>query len=400
VASVSFQRSDDGITWTNLGNATRVAATSAWTLNATVATPVQPGNSFYLRARAVVATGGGTSSGLTEAVREINAFNQLAAEVLAVSSPSDGGSTPATPTTPPAAPNAGTIRQLNTVAALTEAITAAQLATTPGTATLARLSNLSTRAQISAASPLLTGFAITGTGDRTVLLRAVGPGLTTFGVNGVLAAPRLQLFDATGALVLENTGWSASAAVTQAGAVSGAFPLTAGSADSAFVVTLPPGAYSIQVSDSATSNTGIALAEIYDVAGGSTSRLVNVSSRGSVSATETALISGFVIAGTTSENLLVRGVGPGLTAFGVTGALADPQVGLYDSTGRLLAANDNWSGGNLSTTATGVGAFALASGSKDAALVMSLAPGAYTAQVSGTAAASAGGVLLEIYEVK
>eukprot|EP01035_Chromulina_nebulosa_P051197 gene51197-biopygen36117 len=95
------------------------------------------------------------------------------------------------------------------------------------------------------------------------------------------------------------------------------------------------------------------------------------------------IISGFVIAGGATENLLVRGVGPGLASFGVTGALADPQVGLYDSAGRLVTANDNWSGATLATTATGVGAFALTTGSKDAALTTTLAPGAYTAQVSG-----------------
>jgi hypothetical protein len=279
---------------------------------------------------------------------------------------------------------------------VTQLVAAAQLATTPGSANAARLSNLSTRARIATDSPLLTGFSISGTGDRTVLLRAVGPGLTGFGVSGVLTAPSLQLFDAAGVLLFTNTGWAGSTAVTQAGAVSGAFPLGSGSADSAAVVTLAPGSYSIQVTG---TTDGVALAEIYDVAGGSTSRLVNVSSRGSVTTAETALISGFVIAGGSTENLLVRGVGPGLASFGVTGALADPQVGLYDSTGRLVTANDNWTGATLATTATGVGAFALSTGSKDAALTTTLAPGAYTAQVSGTTA-GAGAVLLEIYEVK
>jgi hypothetical protein len=148
----------------------------------------------------------------------------------------------------------------------------------------------------------------------------------------------------------------------------------------------------------------VALAEVYDVAGGSASRLANVSSRSNLSVTDGTLISGFVIAGTTNENLLVRGIGPALTQFGVTGALPDPQVGIYDGAGRIVAANDNWSAnagttGALTSSATSVGAFALTSGSKDAAVILSLAPGAYTAQVNA-ASGTPGGALLEIYELK
>ncbi len=397
-ASVAFDRSSDGVTWTSLGNGTRATGSTAWTITTTA----QPASgNFYIRARAVVVSGGGTLSGLTETTRELNAANVLLSDAFVVGGGASLLPPPAVPggqvpVIPPSVGGSTTARVVTDAASVNQLVAAALLATTPGSASAARLSNLSTRARLSADSPLLTGFAIAGTGDRTVLLRAVGPGLATFGVTGVLTAPRLALYDANGVLLFENAGWAGSSAVTQAGAVAGAFPLAVGSADSATVVTLAPGAYSIQV----TGNTdGVALAEIYDVAGGSASRLVNVSSRGSVTTTETALISGFVIAGGASENVLVRGVGPGLAAFGVTGVLADPQVGLYDSTGRLVAANNDWSGTSLATTSTGVGAFALSAGSKDAALTTTLAPGAYTAQVTGTTVA-AGAVLLEIYEVK
>ena len=395
LSSVTFARSDDAVTWTTLGTATRVGTSSTWQI--TVA--AQPASSnFYVRARAIVASGGGTSSGLTESVGELNAANLLGAEFL----PLGNAPVPPPATTPGIPPTGGapaSFRILADTGALNQAIAAALLATSPGSASLARLSNLSTRARVTADNPLLTGFAITGTGDRTVLVRAVGPGLTGFGVTGALEAPLLRLYDATGNVLVENTGWAGAPALTQAAAISGAFPLATGHADSAVLVSLAPGHYSIQVLDSRSTNGGVALAEIYDVAGGSASRLANASSRSSLTAADGVLISGFVITGTTNGSLLVRGVGPALTQFGVTGALADPIVSLYDGTGRMVANNDNWSATSLVSSASSVGAFALVAGSKDAALTVTLTPGAYTAQVSG-ATGTTGGALLEIYELK
>jgi uncharacterized delta-60 repeat protein len=395
LSSVTFARSDDAITWTTLGTATRVGTSSTWQI--TVA--AQPASTnFYVRARAIVASGGGTSSGLTESVGELNAANLLGAEFL----PLGNAPVPPPATTPGIPPTGGapaSFRILANTGALDQAVAAALLATTPGSASLARLSNLSTRARVTADNPLLTGFAITGTGDRTVLVRAVGPGLTDFGVTGALEAPLLRLYDATGNVLVENTGWASAPALTQAAAISGAFPLATGHADSAVLVSLAPGNYSIQVLDSRSTNGGVALAEIYDVAGGSASRLANASSRSSLTAADGVLISGFVITGTTNGSLLVRGVGPALTQFGVTGALADPIVSLYDGTGRMVANNDNWTATSLVSSASSVGAFALVAGSKDAALTVTLTPGAYTAQVSG-ATGTTGGALLEIYELK
>lgn len=395
LSSVTFARSDDAVTWTTLGTATRVGTSSTWQI--TVA--AQPASTnFYVRARAIVASGGGTSSGLTESVGELNAANLLAAEFL----PLGNAPVPPPATTPGIPPTGGapaSFRILADTGALNQAIAAALVATTPGSASLARLSNLSTRARVTADNPLLTGFAITGTGDRTVLVRAVGPGLTDFGVTGALEAPLLRLYDATGNVLVENTGWAGAPALTQAAAISGAFPLATGHADSAVLVSLAPGNYSIQVLDSRSTNGGVALAEIYDVAGGSASRLANASSRSSLTAADGVLISGFVITGTTNGSLLVRGVGPALTQFGVTGALADPIVSLYDGTGRMVANNDNWTATSLVSSASSVGAFALVAGSKDAALTLTLTPGAYTAQVSG-ATGTTGGALLEIYELK
>src|ERR1017187_8728737 len=204
-----------------------------------------------------------------------------------------------------------------------------------GTATEARLVNLSTRARVTADSPLITGFAINGTDPRTVLVRAAGPGLAAFGVPGVVAAPHLRLHDASGAVILENSGWGDSTALGKVFLATGAFPFAQGSADAAAVVTLAPGSYSVEVLDDA-GRGGVALAEIYDAQGTAAgSHLVNVSTYDTVSAGGGELISGFVLAGNAPRQFLVRGVGPALAKFGVKNTLSDPVLAVFNPTGSL-----------------------------------------------------------------
>jgi hypothetical protein len=268
-----------------------------------------------------------------------------------------------------------------------------------------RLVNLSSRVRVgpSAGRTLITGFVIGGTADKRVLLRATGPALTGFGVQGALSNPRLQLFDGTGKLILENDDWSGAETSSTAAQV-GAFALVAGSKDAAIVTTLKPGAYTMQVIDG--GETGIALAEIYDASDSSATesqRLINISTRGEAGAGENVLIGGFIVTGNAPKTVLVRGVGPGLAAFGVGGTLADPRLRVYGATG-LIAENDNWSTVAADATATAAaatqtGAFTLASGSKDAAIILTLNPGAYTAQVGAADGTSVGVALVEIYEL-
>ena len=276
-----------------------------------------------------------------------------------------------------------------------------------------RLINLSSRARIAAdgSGVLITGFVIGGTDPKRVLLRAVGPTLGTFGVQGALVDPKLQLFDSRGKLVTAIDDWSGSEVAAAASAV-GAFPLVVGSKDAAVVITLQPGAYTMQVADG--GGTGVALAEIYDASTTAPTgyqRLINISSRGIVGAGENALIGGFVVTGNTPKRVLVRGAGPALAAFGVTGVLADPTLKLYDSAGKVVAQNDNWetptpvqatqsaaTAADVVAANAAAGAFGFAAGSKDAALIITLAPGAYSAQVTG-ANNTAGSALVEIYEL-
>jgi len=307
--------------------------------------------------------------------------------------------TPATPVSP----GSGTVT-------LTPATPVAP-SLTAGPASQARLINLSTRARVTASTPLITGFAISGSAPRTVLVRGVGPSLLTFGVNDALALPRLRVFDAQNNIVADNAGWAANAdnvsAVTAAAVRTGAFPFANNAGkDSAVVLTLAPGSYTVHVSSS-DDRGGVALAEVYDASDGSTdSRLVNISTRAFVAPNGGEVISGFVLAGTAPRQFLVRGIGPGLTRFGVGDAMVNPAVSIWNAAGVRLAFNDDWNGGGTAVTvattasqgATGtvtndprglgaaaqsVGAFTLDAPSRDAALLVTLAPGAYTAQVAG-----------------
>ncbi len=267
-----------------------------------------------------------------------------------------------------------------------------------GTTGTARLVNIATRAVVGGvAGTPIPGFVLSGASNRAMLVRAVGPTLGGFGVAGVLADPRFTLLSGSTA-VAANDNWLAADAAAMSNA--GAFALTAGSKDAAVVVTLSPGAYTAPVT-AADGGTGVALLEVYDASSATTAAVLNASTRAYVGTGEGVLIPGFVVGGTGTLRLLIRAVGPGLAAFGVAGTLADPAITLYRGS-TALATNDNWSAAtnaaDIAATASAVGAFALTSGSRDAAILTTLTPGAYTAVVSGVGATT-GTALVELYVV-
>ena len=271
------------------------------------------------------------------------------------------------------------------------------------TTNIGRLINIATRALVgTGGNILIPGFVIGGSGTETLLIRADGPSLTAFGVPGALAAPSLILTSqATGATLATNTGWGTNSNPAQIASVAaqvGAFALASGSADCAVIVTLQPGAYTVQVSG-VGNTTGVALAEVYEVSYTGTARLVNIATRAVVGTGGNILIPGFVIGGSTSETLLIRASGPALAAFGVPGTLPDPNLTLYSGS-TVLGSNDGW-GGNaqIVSTASLVGAFAWGNpSSNDSAILVTLPPGPYTAQVAG-ASGDTGVGLIEVYEV-
>jgi hypothetical protein len=265
-----------------------------------------------------------------------------------------------------------------------------------------RLINLSILTSLASTSDNFTFGVVVGgagtSGGKALLVRAVGPSLAALGVGGVLQDPKLEFF--TGETkVGENDNWGGSAAIATAMAQVGAFPYDAPTSRDA-AISLPSLASGPNSAKISGTGAGTVLAELYDATPSNaftatTPRLVNVSVLKNIGAGVTA---GFVIGGSSPRTVLVRAIGPTLGGFGVGGVVADPQLALFQGSTQI-AANDNWGGGAaLSAAFSQVGAFGLASGSRDAAILVPLQPGNYTVQVSGVGGTT-GTALIEVYEV-
>ena len=271
--------------------------------------------------------------------------------------------------------------------------------------------NFSARALSGSGSDtLVVGFVVLGDA-KNLLIRGIGPDLASFGVTDFLAAPILTLFDASGGVLATDSGWGVNssgqndaALISSTAASVGAFPLPSGSLDSALLVTVNNGAHTTGL---LTTNgaAGVGLIEIYDTGGNPNASLVNVSARMNVTAGSGVLIAGLVIGGSESKTVLIRGIGPTLSEFGVSGVLADPQITVFSGSTQI-ASNANWNNGTgassaaqLVSTSAEVGAFPLASGSRDAALIVTLQPGPYTVQVTSVSGAT-GVALIEVYDTQ
>ncbi|GAB5560362.1 MAG: hypothetical protein SynsKO_20090 [Synoicihabitans sp.] len=261
-----------------------------------------------------------------------------------------------------------------------------------------RLSNLSTRSWSGAGEGQLIPGIVTR-GEVQILARAVGPGLEGFGVAQVLENPRVSVLREVGE-PLQNDDWQddgEGGALAELAETVGAFPLQPSSKDSAiqFGVT---GSATLSVG----GGEGNALIEVYQIpAEASSGALLNLSTRVSLRGPADALVLGLVLAGETPRTVLLRAVGPGLSAYGVNSPLADPAVEVF-SNEIVMGGNDNWSSDDESATqlrvaADLVGAFPLETGSSDAALQLTLPPGVYTATIKGNAEGAGGTVLAEIY---
>jgi hypothetical protein len=245
---------------------------------------------------------------------------------------------------------------------------------------------------------LIAGFSLRGSGTKPVLVRGIGPALTGFGVLGTLANPILQVLNEAGSVVAENDDWGGAALIANLAGAVGAFTFAPDSRDAALLATVGAASFTAQVRGAGTT-TGRAQIEVYDAAPQqATLSLANLSARTQLAAGDT-LIAGFVISGTADRAVLIRAIGPGLGVFGLGGTLADPRLELYAANGKMFE-NDHWTS-EIAAMFLRVGAFTLVSGSQDAALLVSLPPGAYTAHVrgNGAGAITAGVVLLEIYDV-
>jgi hypothetical protein len=250
------------------------------------------------------------------------------------------------------------------------------------------------RSVLAADAPqLIVGFTVRGTAPKPLVLRAIGPSLALFGLMDGVSDPRLDVYDAASVKIAENDNWLSSDAATFAAA--GAFALPAGSADAGLVLAMPPGAGTALITG---AGGGSVLAEIYDPAASVNSKIINLSARALVGPDSQVLIAGFGVSGNGTKRLLIRALGPQLAVFGLKDALTDPVLKVYDSAGNKIASNNDWDAA-LAPTFSDAGAMALSAGSRDAAVVITVAAGSSYSVVVSSNDGSMGEALLDIYEL-
>jgi hypothetical protein len=240
--------------------------------------------------------------------------------------------------------------------------------------------NISTRVRVDTGDSVgVGGFIITGAAPKKVILRAIGPSLHASGLADVLADPVLELHGPGGELIAENDNWGDDSASASELATIGLAP--ADDAESALVMNLPPERYTAVVRGN-NGASGTALIEVYDGDAAADSQLANISTRGFVGTGDNAVIGGFIIGGNGQANgrVVVRAIGPSLSAFGITGALQDPLLELRNANGVTLISNDDWQQTQeMEINQTGLAPTDI----RESALVTSLPDGNYTAIMRG-----------------
>ncbi len=265
----------------------------------------------------------------------------------------------------------------------------AALAQVPASAP-AQLLNISSRLQVQTGDRVLVaGFIINGAVPKKVIIRGLGPSLQ--GAGGALADPVLELHGAGGSLITTNDNWQD----TQKSQIEATGIPPSSALESAIVATLPPGPYTAVLSGK-NGGIGVGLVEVYDLDATPGNSLANISTRGLVETGNNVIISGFILGGTLGDDtILVRALGPSLGGDGVANALADPILSVYNDEGTQVASNDNWQ----ATQQRAIQDAGLApTNPSEAALLITLPPGNYTALVAGVNGATGVG-LIEVYDL-
>ena len=271
----------------------------------------------------------------------------------------------------------------------------------------ASLGNISTRAFVQTGeNVMIGGFIVQGTGPKRVIIRAIGPELTQYGITNALANPRLELHNGTGALIAYNDNWQTTVlggiiTSNQVSDIQNSGRAPAAASESAIIANLQPGNYTAIVRG-VNNTTGVALVEVYDLSPATTSILGNISTRSFVQTGENVSIGGFIVQGTGPTRVIIRAIGPELTQYGITNALANPRLELHNGTGALIASNDNWQttvlGGIITSNQvseiqnSGHAPTAVS----ESAIIANLQPGNYTAIVRGVNNTT-GVALVEVY---
>ena len=268
---------------------------------------------------------------------------------------------------------------------------------TPGVTPMpaAQAVNFSTRMRVQTGDNVgIGGFIVTGGSPIHVLIRAIGPSLAQFGVPNVLADPVLELHGPAGFTTIIDDNWMDDP-VQKAAILATGIPPT-NNLESAIDATLNPGTYTAIVGGK-NNTSGVALVEVYDLSQAVLAKLANISTRAFVGTSDNIVIAGFMLGGYNgNDRVVVRGLGPSLTAFGVPNALANPTLELRDGNGTLLMANNDWQ--DNPTQAAELTAAGLAPTNQlESGIATTLPPGLYTALLAGLNNGTGIG-LVEVYD--
>jgi hypothetical protein len=276
------------------------------------------------------------------------------------------------------------------------------------------ITNISSRAFVQTGNNVMVGgFIIEGSGPKTVILRAIGPELVAppFNIPNALGDPTLELHNGSGALIARNDNWQTTViggiiAASQVSAIQNSGHAPTQPTESAMIATLQPGNYTAIVRG-VNNSIGVALVEVYDISPNATAILGNISTRGFVQTGNNVMIGGFIVEGSGPKRVILRAIGPELSAppFNIPNALANPTLELHNGSGALIARNDNWQ-----TTIIGgiIGASQInaiqnsghaPTQPSESAIIATLSPGNYTAIVRG-ANSTTGVALVEVDDLQ
>jgi hypothetical protein len=236
------------------------------------------------------------------------------------------------------------------------------------------------------------GFIITGTGPKHVIVRAIGPSLTRFGITNPLADPVLELHGSGTFVTVTNDNWRD----TQETEIQATGLPPTNDAESAIDAILVPGSYTAVVRGK-NNTSGVGLVEVYDLDPSAPAKLGNISTRAFVSTGGNIVIAGFSLSNNTGDDhIVIRGLGPSLSAFGLSPVLANPTLELRDSNGTLLTSNNDWQ--DSPTQEAEITAAGLApSDPLESAIAATLPPGVYTALLAGLSQGTGIGIV-EVYD--
>jgi hypothetical protein len=273
----------------------------------------------------------------------------------------------------------------------------------------AQLGNISTRAFVQTGdNVMIGGFIVQGAGPKRVIIRAIGPELSQYGVPDPLGNPRLELHNAAGALIGSNDDWQHTiigGVITrnQVADIQNSGHAPTDSSESAIIADLPPGNYTAIVRG-VNDMTGVALVEVYDLSNEASSILGNISTRSFVQTNDNVMIGGFIVQGTGLKRVIIRAIGPELSQYGVPDPLANPRLELHNAAGALIGSNDDWQhtiiGGVITRdqVADIQNSNHAPTDPSESAIIAELPPGNYTAIVRGVNNTT-GVALVEVYDL-